>query len=327
MSSTTLLLGAILALPFIASVIVSRVRVVIIGATSGIGLEVARLYAGRHAHIVVVGRRIGLLKEVARQLEPFASSIHPVAGDVTLPEDVRRITIESLQALKGGIDTLIICAGGISVLPFSELAGTDTARTGAGTAAATTSSLDRSDAIMKLLPGDAQAALDASVRIMNVNYHAPLNLTSHFLPALTQTSLAGNIMVVSSMAGKIGAPTRSIYAASKHAAQGFFESLSMEVERTGVHVGIVSPGTVDTDLRLSAVDLPKSKGDDLKERVASGTKKGAMTAWACAEGIVRGSDLQQREVVMPWFYRVSLVLKLVSPGLVRWLAQKKYGYL
>jgi short-subunit dehydrogenase len=162
---------------------------------------------------------------------------------------------------------------------------------------------------------------------MNVNYHAPLNLASHFLPALTRTSTAGNIMVVSSMAGKVGAPTRSIYCGSKHAAQGFFESLGMEVERTGVHVGIVSPGTVITDIRQSAVDLPTKAGASSEAKKAAGTKKGAMTARACAEGIVRGSDLRQHEVIMPWFYRASLALKLVAPGLVRWLAKKKYGYL
>ncbi|KAH7026835.1 hypothetical protein BKA57DRAFT_480089, partial [Linnemannia elongata] len=217
-------------------------RVVIIGASSGIGSELARIYAGRHAHVVMVARRMELLQQLIQELSSTAGSIHAVQGDVTLPEDVRRITLESLKALNGKVDTLIICAGIISVLPFAELAGIDSAK-------AATSESDYSH----LLPTNADKALEASTRIMNVNYHAPLNLASHFLPALTQTSAAGNIIVVSS------APTRSIYCASKHAAQGFFDALGMEVERTGVHVGIVSPGTVATDLRQSAVDLPKSE--------------------------------------------------------------------
>lgn len=333
MSTTAIALGVAIATPlliktFIGSKGPARIktiphadeRVVIIGASSGIGSELARIYANRHAHVVLVARRMELLQQLVQELTPAAGSIHAVQGDVTLPEDVRRITLESLKALNGRVDTLIICAGIISVLPFAELAGIDSAKP----------AVSESD-YSHLLPTDPDKALEASTRIMNVNYHAPLNLASHFLPALTQTSTAGNIIVVSSMAGKIGAPTRSIYCASKHAAQGFFDALGMEVERTGVHVGIVSPGTVATDLRQSAVDLPKADATSSTGAAApvkvTGTKKGAMTAKACAEGIVRGSDLRQHEVIMPWFYQVSIVLQIVSPSLVRWLAKKKYGYL
>ncbi|KAG0201195.1 hypothetical protein BGX28_005917 [Mortierella sp. GBA30] len=335
-ATATAVLGAAIAFPFLLSrstgpARTSRIppaqeRVVIIGASSGIGSELARIYANRHAHVVLVARRMQLLEKLVQELSSTAGSIHAVQGDVTRNEDVLRITIESLKALNGGVDTLIICAGVISVLPFEELAGIDVTK--AARASDTNTEFDH------LLPSNAAAAFDASVRIMHVNYHAPLNLTSHFLPALTRTSAAGNIIVVSSMAGKLGAPTRSIYCASKHAAQGFFDALSMEVERTGVHVGIVSPGTVETDLRQSAVDLPKQEASvtSVSSQVSqpqkiAGTKKGAMSAKECAQGIVKGSDMRQHEVVMPWFYHVSLVLHILSPKLVRWLAKKKYGYL
>ncbi|KAG0377334.1 hypothetical protein BGX24_006310 [Mortierella sp. AD032] len=341
MSTTAIALGVAIATPLLFKLAGSKgpartttipqaeERVVIIGASSGIGSELARIYAARHAHVVLVARRMELLQQLVQELAPTAGSIYAIQGDVTLPEDVRRITVESLKALKGKVDTLIICAGIISVLPFEELAGIDSAKAATGGSDANgTSDSDYSH----LLPTSADKALEASTRIMNVNYLAPLNLTSHFLPALTRTSAAGNIIVVSSMAGKVGAPTRSIYCASKHATQGFFDALGMEVERTGVHVGIVSPGTVATDLRQSAVDLPKAEGASTSSTPAApvkvaGTKKGAITAKACAEGIVRGSDLRQHEVIMPWFYKASLVLQMVSPSLVRWLAKKKYGYL
>ncbi|KAG0261563.1 hypothetical protein BG011_000901 [Mortierella polycephala] len=337
--STAVILGAAIALPFLIKWYItgskgparttqipqSQERIVVIGASSGIGSELARIYAHRKAHVVLVARRMELLQQLVQELRPVAGSVHAVQGDVTLPEDVRRITIESLKALEGGIDTLIICAGIISVLPFAELAGIDLSTTDAD---------GESKGYDDLVPTNAQEALDAATKIMNVNYHAPLNLTTHFLPALKRTSVAGNIIVVSSMAGKIGAPTRSIYCASKHAAQGFFESLGMEVEKLGIHVGIVSPGTVATDLRQSAVDLPTSEMSSATASASSeppkkiaGTKKGAMTARACAEGIIQCSDTRQHEAIMPWFYHASLALQIISPGLVRWLAKKKYGYL
>ncbi|KAF8930805.1 hypothetical protein BGZ52_000568 [Haplosporangium bisporale] len=328
-STTTLLVAGALAVPLLAkslinkapvrttSIPMSQERVVIIGASSGIGSELARIYAYRQAHVVLVARRQALLESLVQELSPVAGSILAIQGDVTLPEDVHRITLESLRFLKG-IDTLILCAGMISVLPFADLAGTENIPP---------AQLTGDGDFAHLLPSNPKAALDASVKIMNLNYHAPLNLTGHFLPALTQTSRAGNIIVVSSMAGKLGAPTRSIYCGSKHAAQGFFDSLGMEVEKTGVHVGIVSPGTVETDLRQSAVDLPSPLSSSSEGPKATGTKKGAMSAKACAEGIVRGSDLRQHEVIMPWFYHASLILQMLSPSLVRWLAKKKYGYL
>ncbi|KAF9416377.1 hypothetical protein BGZ94_010238 [Podila epigama] len=342
MTSTLILAGA-LALPLLAKALIpsqptrttiippNKERVVIIGASSGIGAELARAYSHRQAHVVLVARRQDLLESLVSELSPVAGSILAIQGDITSTTDVRRITLESLQFLKGGVDTLILCAGMISVLPFAELAGLDRLDSKSSSSALSTGTGEND--ISSLLPGNAEGALEASLKIINLNYHAPLNLTSHFLPALTKTSRAGNIIVVSSMAGKSGAPTRSIYCGSKHAAQGFFDSLGMEVERTGVHVGIVSPGTVDTDLRQSAVDLPpsssssSSSSQDTLQPKATGTKKGAISAKACAAGIVRGSDLRQREVIMPWFYKATMVLQMLSPSLVRWLAKKKYGYL
>ncbi|CAO3568491.1 unnamed protein product [Mortierella alpina] len=307
MATTAGIAAAAVALPFLINSLIAKAnasartaripqtkeRVVIIGASSGIGAELARIYAKRHAHVVLVARRIQLLEDLVKELAPMAGSIHALRGDVTLPDDVKQITIESLR-------------------PESTSPGHE---------------------FDHLMPTDPSAACDAAARIMNVNYYAPFNLTAHFLPALTRTSAAGNLIVVSSMAGKLGAPTRSIYCASKHAVQGFFDALSMEVERTGVHVGIVSPGTVETDLRQSAVDLPQqaesssaASSTSAQPKKVAGTKKGAMSAKACAEGIVQASDLRQHDVVMPWFYQISIALHILSPRLVRWLAKKKYGY-
>ncbi|KAG0251110.1 hypothetical protein DFQ27_008981 [Actinomortierella ambigua] len=324
---------------------VNEERVVIIGASSGIGKEIARIYASRHAHLVLVARRKQLLDTlISDELHTTAGSVHAIQADITNHDDVQRLTRESLTVLRGGVDTLIICAGVISVLPFEQLAGIDStapaaapstiAPTVATIATTTTTSPSSSSSttttlqeqIDQLLPKSAMAAVAASRAIMEINYHAPLNLASHFLLALKQSSRAGNIIVVSSMAGKVGAPTRSIYCGSKHAAQGFFEALGLEVERAGVHVGIVSPGTVDTDLRLSAVDLPK-EDQDVNMAVAAGTKKGAISARICAEGIIDCSDERKSEVLLPWFYNVSLYLELLSPRLVRYLAKKKYGFL
>jgi len=87
-------------------------------------------------------------------------------------------------------------------------------------------------------------------RIMQVNYFGSLYCTYAALPHLKQTR--GRIVAVSSLTGKTGVPTRSGYAASKHAMVGFFDSLRIELAGSGVSVTIVYPDFVATETRQRA---------------------------------------------------------------------------
>jgi len=94
--------------------------------------------------------------------------------------------------------------------------------------------------------------IDIDRRIMEINYFGPLALTKAVLPHFLARR-AGHFVVVSSMAGKIGAPLRSAYAASKHALHGFFDSLRAEVAARGVRVTLVCPGFVHTNISVNAL--------------------------------------------------------------------------
>jgi short-subunit dehydrogenase len=109
---------------------------------------------------------------------------------------------------------------------------------------------------------------------------------------------------------------RSTYAATKHALDGFFESVHLENKKNGIDVTIVSPGRIKTEISKSALD-----------RTGNPTKKmdpslnNSMPAEQCARKIKRALDKRKREVLvgrkellMVWFKRFvpSLFFKLAS---------------
>jgi len=83
--------------------------------------------------------------------------------------------------------------------------------------------------------------------LMNVNYFGYLYCTYYALPHLKRSR--GNIGVVCSLSGEIGLPLRTGYCASKFAVRGFFESLRTELPADSVHITIISPGSVRTNMR------------------------------------------------------------------------------
>jgi short-subunit dehydrogenase len=140
--------------------------------------------------------------------------------------------------------------------------------------------------------------------------------TYYALPYLKKSR--GLIVAVSSLTGKTGVPTRSGYAASKHAMQGFFDTLRIELMDTGVDVLVVSPGFVATDIRARAFGsdgLPK--GESPREEA-----RGTMTVDECVRQIVRSMEKRQRELVMTTQGKLGLWLKLIAPGLVDRIAAR-----
>ena len=87
--------------------------------------------------------------------------------------------------------------------------------------------------------------------IMKVNYFGSVYCTYFALPYLKKTH--GRIISISSITGKAGVPTRTGYAASKHAMAGFFDSLRIELINSGVTVTMIYPGFVVSEVRERAL--------------------------------------------------------------------------
>ncbi|KAI8987770.1 hypothetical protein BDF20DRAFT_969645 [Mycotypha africana] len=299
-------------------------RVVIVGCSSGIGRECALQYAKRGAKLVLFARRKELLESLKKEcLNLGSSNVEIVVGDVTLQTDLTRLATVSRETFHsnnsveqtGGVDTVIYCAGMISVRPFLEACGHKLITDNKGNA---TTIEKHKDDDTSFTNNDMSIALQ---KITTVNYFAAIEVARLFIPLLKGDSVAPNFLIVSSMAGKVGAPTRALYAGSKHALHGFFDSLRIEVAPLNIHIGLICPATVETDLRLSAVDMNMGgSGSEI-----AGSNKNKLRPEQVAKCIIKASDLREREVYIPALFGYSaLWAKLLASRLVDYFAMKKY---
>ena len=145
--------------------------------------------------------------------------------------------------------------------------------------------------------------------LMRVNYLSCVYLTHAALPHLRKSR--GRIVAVASLAGMTGVPTRSGYAASKHAVFGFFDSLRIELDGTGVSVTIVAPDFVVSEIHRRSVgpDGRPLGGSPMQESKI-------MTAEECARHIVAARDVTTAARHPLVAGRIGRFVRLVAPGLI-----------
>ena len=145
--------------------------------------------------------------------------------------------------------------------------------------------------------------------LMRVNYLSCVYLTHAALPHLRRSR--GRVVAIASLAGLTGVPTRSGYAASKHAVFGFFDSLRIELTDAGVSVTIVAPDFVVSEIHRRSIGpdgrpLGGSPMDESK----------IMTAEECARQIVAAMVSRRRLAILSWRGRIGRFVRLVAPGLI-----------
>jgi len=184
--------------------------VLITGGSSGIGRATALRLAALGAKIAVAARQPGPLEDVVREVETLGAEAIAVPTDVT-ETDQCQCAIEKTVARFDKLDVLI-CSAGVS-----------------------------------MRAAFAESDLAVMERVLRVNFFGTLYPTYHAIPYLRKTR--GSLVAISSLTGKRGTPSYAVYGASKFAVQGLYESLRLELRPDGIHVGVVSPGFVDTPLR------------------------------------------------------------------------------
>lgn len=90
-------------------------------------------------------------------------------------------------------------------------------------------------------------------RILAVDLLGPIALTQAVLPRMVARG-AGRIVMISSVAGKVGVPLRTGYCAAKHGLIGYADALRAEIAGAGVSVHVVAPGSVRTNVAINALD-------------------------------------------------------------------------
>jgi len=255
--------------------------VVLTGASAGIGREMALRMAAQGALLALAARDAAQLEEVAAECRARGGRALAVPTDVG-DEAQCRALVERAVAEYGRVDTLVNNAGISMWARFDEVSD-----------------------------------LGAFERIMRINYLGSVYCTFYALPHLKKTR--GRIVGVSSLTGKTGVPTRSGYAASKHAMAGFFDSVRIELADSGVTVTMVYPGFVSTGIRERAFG---PDGQPLGAGNSPVREREVMTPEECARQIVEAAAARRRELIMTTRGKIGWMLKLVAPSLVDRIAKK-----
>lgn len=153
-------------------------------------------------------------------------------------------------------------------------------------------------------------------RLMDVNYLGSVAMTKAVLPYMLGQS-SGHIIGVSSVAGKIGTPMRSGYAASKHALHGFFDSLRAEVSKSGIRVSLVCPGYIKTDISVNALSADGSKHGKMDANQEKG-----MSVSEFVKILLRRLELGQTEIVIGGSETMGITLKRFAPGILERILEK-----
>jgi short-subunit dehydrogenase len=186
----------------------------ITGASSGIGLELGRVFATHKHDVVLVARSEGKLRELARECEASGVRAHVVPADLARPDGARSI-VEAVAQLGLQIDVLVNNAGfGV----YGRFVDTPLAK---------------------------------ELESIQVNVVALTDLTKRFLPGMVSRR-SGRILNVASTAGFLPGPLMAVYYATKAFVVSFSEAIANELEGTGVTVTVLCPGPTATGFQAAA---------------------------------------------------------------------------
>jgi len=245
------------------------VNALITGASSGIGRLLALRMAGAGARVALVARR-------TQELEGLAAEVRAAGGEaIVLPCDVgdRAAVFASAAAAReqlGSVDLLVNNAGYGHHRPFLEW------------------------------------DLDDMERLLRVNFLGTLYFTKALAPAMA-AQRRGWLVFIASVAGRIGVPDESAYAASKFAMVGLAEALSVELEDAGVHVLTVCPGAIRTPFF----------DQEALDRMPPVARRSMVDPEPLVDAIMQALAGGKHELTYPRFIAAGYLTKALAPGFMR----------
>ncbi|WJZ81737.1 hypothetical protein VitviT2T_001560 [Vitis vinifera] len=255
--------------------------VLITGASSGIGEQMAYEYAKKGACLVIVARRKKKLEEVAAQARELGSpDVVVVCGDVSNINECKQFIDEAIHHF-GRLDHLVNNAGVTGGYPFEEI--TD---------------------------------ITKFALLMDVNFWGTVYPTYFAIPHLRKTK--GKIFVNSSSCAFLQPPRLSFYSASKAALIGFFEALRIELAPS-VTITIATLGIIDSEMSRGKI-LSKDGELILSPENSKGVFEGfpVMNTEPATKSIVDSICRGERYVTEPQWYGAIHLLKDLCPEMVEW---------
>jgi short-subunit dehydrogenase len=254
-------------------------KVWITGASSGIGEALAYAFAREGAYLILSARNTIELERVKNNCIG-ASGVEVLRLDIGEHDAVQGLAKELIERI-GSIDYLVNNAG------LSQ----------------------------RSLAKDTDLAV--TKRLIDVDLIGTIALTKAVLPTMLAQK-HGQIVVISSVMGKLGAPLRSSYAAAKHGLHGYFDTLRAECHKEGLRILLVCPGYVRTNVSINAVVGDGSRQGSMDEATAKGFPPEVV-----AQKILSAIRSGKEEILIAYSReRMAAFLKRFAPRLLSYIVRR-----
>jgi len=249
----------------------------ITGASSGIGEAVSKQLAEKGARLILSSRQQEKLEQLRSTLANSDRHIVLVL-DVSNSQRIKQVA-EANAELLSSVDVLFNNAG------ISQRALT------------------------------WESSAESERKLMETNFFGAIAVAKVVLPGMIKRN-SGSIVVMSSASGKFGFPLRSAYAASKHALQGYFDSLRAELKGKKIYVTLVCPGRIRTNISFSALTADGTAQNSMDPGLDAG-----ISADRCAQIMITAAANHKAEVYIGK-EQVLIYLHRYIPALFRWVVQR-----
>ncbi len=250
----------------------------ITGASSGIGEALAYEFSTKKCHIILTARNEERLEEVKDVCERKGGVCRIIPADLTDSAIIPGLVKEAVQAF-GPVNIFINNAG------MSQ----------------------------RSLAKDTPIEIDR--KMMELNFFSGIHMIKELLPGMIKNG-GGHIVAISSVVGKYGFPLRSAYSASKHAMQGFFETLNAELFHENIKTTIVSPGRIKTNISINAITKDGSKYGKMDKGQAKG-----MDVQKAAKKIIKSIEQEKKELLLGGKEAILVYIRKFLPSLYYYIAR------
>ncbi len=243
--------------------------VIVTGASSGIGREAALEFARRGFTVVGVARREGLLESLTAACREHSPASFHLCGDLGDRDFACRI-VPLVEERLGRVDVLINNA---AISKHKHIFHTST---------------------------------DEAEAVMRINFLSCVWTTLSAIPVFLRGG-GGTIVNVSSFAALVAPPREALYAASKAAMNAFSQGMWLDLEGSGIHVALVNPGPIDTEIWEKEDEPPGYHGHKYPPKIV-------------VDAIFESIEKRIHEVTVPRFDTQLIsarALSLFAPGLLR----------
>lgn len=253
----------------------------ITGASSGIGESLAYAFARQGTRLVLSARRTEELQRVKAACNVADEKVLILPLDVSDTESIPQHAKQVYDRF-GRVDILVNNAGLSHWTKVKDL------------------------------------SLEVVHKIFNVNFFGGVALTKAVLPAMLENK-QGHIVVISSVLGKMVVQKQAAYNASKHALQGFYDTLRLEVAAEGIKVLLVCPGFVRTNVAKNSLNKDGEAINKDNDKILNGLDPNYV-----ADEVLKAIEKNRDEIVLAGrLERSAILLKRLAPALFARMMRKR----